>query len=313
MARKKHGNKKRAAELEQIAADKRSKDLDDEATRILDAAGGLPDGEPSDGRSTVTEAVPEVVQGDVAEIRRIENITAKLTPEERAAVGMRLCDTLTKRDEVEDEKKATAKEYADKLGGLDAEIVALKKTFEAGVETREIEVVDVTDYNAKKVRTLRADNREQIAERDLRPHELQMELRATVETMKAAGASDADIAIATTEILSVASRSAEAADLTEEQTIASSPEEAEQLRAARLANEAAERDAEAAAELHGHEPRIAQQGPRALLRAPRVKRHEEHETTSASTEPDTKTTGSAPAWPDRDPFDPDQPITGSAE
>lgn len=298
MARKKHGRQqqKQAAESKQIEDREAADRLEAEATRIIENAGGLPGGEPASVDPAADAARPR--EEDVAEVRRIENVTIKLSTEERSAIGVKLCDALTKRDEVEEEKKAIAKQYSDKIGGLDAEIVALKKAFMEGIETREVEVVDVTDYTAKKVRTLRADNREQIAERDLRPHELQLELRATVDKMKAAGASDDEIAIATTEIQAVAARQAVAADLTEEQTIASTPEEAEQIRAARLAKEADDRE---------DAPRIAQSPPRAYLKAPPGRRGQvEHP--SVKRDPFPIVEAERPIH-EVDPFDPDREPT----
>lgn len=190
--------------------------------------------------ATVSHQIPA---GAVA---RKQRVRCKLAVEERIAVSTQLCERLTERDSVEEEKKSTAKEYSDTLAGLDAAILKLKNQFESGADDRELDCYDVRDILAKQIRTYRSDTGELVDERAMRPHELQLDLDEARRQAVADGRSADEIAAIENQIKEAAAQrdqQASQADMTEEQNLAANPEEAERMREQRLQQEAADRAA----------------------------------------------------------------------
>ena len=216
-------------------------------------------------------AAHEIPEGAIV---RTQTFHCKLTPEERIETCTLLCEVLAETEDAETEKKASAKTWADTLAGLQSRTNQLRQQFESGTEERESEVYNVRDILKKTITTHRADTGEVLDVREMRAHELQMELNETRERLKANGATDEEIAEVTAQSAeSDARNEAAQADNTEEQKLAESPEEAEKMRAARIEKEEADRAAAAGdeAEMHfgpAEVPEVADADAPTLLRPP---------------------------------------------
>jgi hypothetical protein len=148
-----------------------------------------------------------------------------LSDSDRLVVSGDMSAALTKYEEVEAEKKQITSGYTKQLKELRTLMHSLNVSLTTGTIERETEVEDVEDLFAGKVRTIRKDTGECVKERALDPEERQMKLGDSIVE----GGRAIDMA---------AERRKR--DLTEEQLAALTPEEAEQMRADRLAAEAAD-------------------------------------------------------------------------
>lgn len=189
-----------------------------------------------------------------------KELPVKLTLEERLAAGNELCEALAEYDKVEAEKKIATRGFNEKLGGINARIGTLSRKYHDGEELRDVECEQIKDIVAKTVRVIRLDTFEQVGEtRNLSDWELQTELPGIPE---ASSDPDADQepaagdepptppALLKAPIGDRASKRKrkEKAERDEVQAVAESPEEAEALRADRLADEAASRASAATVE-----------------------------------------------------------------
>lgn len=166
------------------------------------------------------------------------NLPVKLTTDELLDRGNQLAEALTEEAKIEVEKSISMKRFKERLGGVLARVDGLKTAISEQVEYRDVECETKKDLIAKKVRIIRLDTLETVEERDLHPAEGQTTIPGTdpdEEPMQGrliplAGGKAAERA------------TTEAAGATEEQSFADTPEEAEELRAQRIAEEESERE-----------------------------------------------------------------------
>ena len=150
-------------------------------------------------------------------------LPVKLQPPELLSVARKMGEAITERDVVDAQKKATLKQYTERLAGINSRITSLNLTLSTETENREVECERVKDLDAKEMRIIRLDTGEVHERRPLSNLELQTEIPGTAPTVhygESAG--------------SRSDRRAEAEEPDEIQQEASTPEEAETLRAGRV-------------------------------------------------------------------------------
>ena len=169
-----------------------------------------------------------------------------ITDTEKLVILDEVSVMLTEVEKLEAEKKRLPEAIKTLLGSLHLKNHALS----AGVIEREVEIREEANPFSAKVQRWRVDTGEQLADRSMDPDEAQMMLGQSAVP----GPTPDNV------------RSlAEARERTEEQLAAGTPEEAEALRMARLADEAASRAAEtidqlmagATVEVHGPDGYVA--------------------------------------------------------
>jgi hypothetical protein len=147
-------------------------------------------------------------------------LPCKLTEADRLVIQADLSAALKANEEVKAEKKSATKSYNEAIREHDETIHGLNENLLAGVIYREVEVSVETDMDSGKQKTIRLDTGEEVITKDIDPDERQIHFDAKFAEARAKEA---------------------AAGTSEEQTFAETPEEAEQLREQRLADEQRER------------------------------------------------------------------------
>lgn len=185
---------------------------------------------------TETESEPTNGESEKPKLAVVtKNLKIKLTEDEFVDRAKQLSKAIAEYNAVEAEKKSVAKDYADKLAGIDSNVQELRKVIEESAEFRDVEVTVERDLFAKKVITRLASTGEIVEERAMQEHDRQLELQVAAQQASEGGDVIAMELPKTTE----AERRAheEHGELTEEQRFADTPEEAEAMRDARLADE----------------------------------------------------------------------------
>lgn len=149
-----------------------------------------------------------------------------MTTDERLTVTDNLSEALTSLEAEKGKKKDANHELNAAIKTLEATVHSLNQSLITGTIEREIEVKEETDLFRGVVVTIRLDTGAAVKERPLEPDERQMSLG---EPLVPGAVTDID---------------AERKKRTDEQNMAGSPDEAEEMRDARLAAEAAEREAD---------------------------------------------------------------------
>lgn len=162
-------------------------------------------------------------------------LPVELTDGEMLDVGREISEALLRRMKLDLKRRRFAKVYGERLKTIDGKISALNATFHRGTEPREVKCESTRDLIAKRVITRRMDTYEVINDRPMYPSEFQIPIAGMEGDQP--------------ELFPEGERAQERAagevgDLTEEQALADSPDEAEELRADRAAAEEAERAAE---------------------------------------------------------------------
>lgn len=75
----------------------------------------------------------------------------QLSGEERLAKGLELTKALAEYDELDILRAETAKDFRDRLGGIDQRIKTLRGEFESGRERREADCVEERDYDRQVI------------------------------------------------------------------------------------------------------------------------------------------------------------------
>jgi hypothetical protein len=171
-----------------------------------------------------------------------ESLPVQLLECEVLEVAHGLSRAINKRDHIDAKRKHVAKLYKERLDAAEAKIRSLNRTVETGEEYREVLCREEVDLFAKKIRIMRLDTFAIVRERDMERDELQLEIKDAYQaTENLRRMEDYD---RSPEAASEADKraAAERAGLSEEQAVALTPDEAEELREKRLAEEAAARE-----------------------------------------------------------------------
>jgi hypothetical protein len=153
-------------------------------------------------------------------------LAVPLTPEGKDKVTDQLSSTLEKIDAIKEDKKAATSGFNKELKSLDALVHSLNNTIITKTVEEEVPIEETVDLFRGVVVTIRLDTNQPVKERPLDPEERQMNLSDSVVPGD------------------LIDMEAERARRTEEQNVAGSPEEAEEIRNRRLSDEAAERAAQ---------------------------------------------------------------------
>lgn len=145
-----------------------------------------------------------------------------LTDADRLRIGEQLTAEIHAQEQVETAKKEATRGFNATLKEHKKSIHDFNESLRTGTERREVEVEERPDYEKGIVFVHRLDNGECVKQRAIDPDERQVKLGIDAPTSSERGAADD-------------------AARTDEQREAGSPEEAEALRAERLASERAER------------------------------------------------------------------------
>lgn len=181
-----------------------------------------------------------------------ESLPVKLEQWEMLEVGQKLSQAITKRDKLEERRKHVAKLLKERVDRADSAVHEINRTMATGYEYRDVRCREEVDLFNKKIRIIRLDTYAVVKERDMEYHELQLEIRdagqasanlARMEQQDGEGGNLFQMQFPTVAGPGAEVPPAPAGDITEEQHLASTPEEAEALREARLAVEAVEREA----------------------------------------------------------------------
>jgi hypothetical protein len=163
-----------------------------------------------------------------------ESLFVPLADHELLEVAGNLSKALVRLDRVDAKRKRVATAYKERITGIKGRIHDLNATLSTGKESRDVEVYEDRDLFAKKVRVVRSDTLELVRERDMLSKELQLEIADAGDNAKVYPMESAQRGGDERVLLNHGDR-------TEEQAIAETPEEAEELRAIRLAGEDLER------------------------------------------------------------------------
>jgi hypothetical protein len=134
----------------------------------------------------------------------------QIKPEELVTVSSDLCAAITALEAKQREKK----EIPGIIKGLEMRVHELKEALVAGQIERDIEVDEIPDFEAGKMRITRRDNGAPVGDRPLNEDERQVTMGSVADRIR---------------------------ELADEQREAATPDEAEELRDQRLAEERAER------------------------------------------------------------------------
>ena len=105
-----------------------------------------------------------------------ETLRCELTKEELDELAGRLAEEQLELQELEDQKKAVVKDMAGKIEAVQARIRSGSNTFRQRWEMREVECVEVKDFNSGELYAKRMDTGEVIKRRKLTSAELEREL-----------------------------------------------------------------------------------------------------------------------------------------
>jgi hypothetical protein len=152
-------------------------------------------------------------------------LPVQLNDQEKLVVSGDLSAAITALEEVEAEKKEITKGFNERIKEFKTSVHTLNVSLVTGTCEREVEIEEWEDLDTGLVKTKRLDTGEIIKTRPLDPEERQLKIGIGLGDIQAHLAG---------------------LDKTEEQLAAMTPEEAEQMRAERLADEAADRGEEPA-------------------------------------------------------------------
>ncbi|MBV8427823.1 MAG: hypothetical protein JOZ88_11335 [Hyphomicrobiales bacterium] len=173
------------------------------------------------------------------ETRRFtKRLPVKLLDADLLGVAADMSGQISELDRLILEKREANRLINGRISTLRVQISALNRKLVTKAEDRDIDVELTRDVVRKQIRIVRLDTSEVVEERAMRPEELQMSIEDTIAPPKKAEA-PAKAPKAGGRRIQLANQ--EAADRAEEQRLATTPEEAEEMRAERLAAERAER------------------------------------------------------------------------
>jgi hypothetical protein len=152
-------------------------------------------------------------------------LPVKLTDDERLNVGSDLSAAITALEEAKARKKEVTSEHNKSIKNIEARVHELNVSWQTGTVERDVACEEFEDLETGLIKKRRIDTGEILGSRPMDPEERQLKIGGT-------SLEDVQKLIAT------------AANKTEEQIVAATPEEAEELRNKRLADEAAERAGE---------------------------------------------------------------------
>ena len=110
------------------------------------------------------------------EQRYYKELPVQLTDGEKLTKMGRVLELEDIQEVVKEEAKEAADEAKKEIADHQKEIDKLKGHLRSGTEPRQVECIDVQDFKAKSVRTMRTDTGEVVSERAMRQDELQGEL-----------------------------------------------------------------------------------------------------------------------------------------
>ena len=98
------------------------------------------------------------------------------TDEEKAELANDMARKITEAEDLDDQKKAVTSEYTAKINSAQAEAQSKAKKLTSGYEMRQIDCVEILDYEEKEVTVTRLDDSEQVERRTMTNYELQQSL-----------------------------------------------------------------------------------------------------------------------------------------
>jgi len=113
--------------------------------------------------------------------RLMKELPVELTASERAAKQDGVLDHLDAIEDLEEEKKESAKSYADDIKAEKAAMAKLRKQLGSNSEKRNVECEEQSDFRTQTVITIRLDTGAVISERTMSADELQTELDTSTE------------------------------------------------------------------------------------------------------------------------------------
>lgn len=120
-------------------------------------------------------ASPRIKEKEFRDVLRCE-----LTKEELDELAGRLAEEQLELQELEEQKKAVTKDFAGKIEAVQARIRSGSNTFRQRWEMREVECVEVKDYDRGECFSKRLDTGEVIKRRKLTSAELERELPISI-------------------------------------------------------------------------------------------------------------------------------------
>lgn len=150
-------------------------------------------------------------------------LPVELTDADRLVIGADLTTVISAIEKVEAEKKEATRGFNHTLKGHKAQQHDLNESLRTGFIDREIEIEERPDYGRGIVETWRLDTNVVVKTRNIDPDERQLKINEALDQARAADGPPQDRP-------------------TDEQVLATSPEEAEELRRQRLAAEAKDRE-----------------------------------------------------------------------
>ena len=99
-----------------------------------------------------------------------------LTEEDKRTLADELANKQAELENLENEKKAVAKDYASRIELTQATISTSSNTYRQGWEVREVECSEIMDYERGEVRCVRLDTMETYKRRKMTQDELQYAL-----------------------------------------------------------------------------------------------------------------------------------------
>ena len=104
------------------------------------------------------------------------SLFTKLTDTEVAAHALEAAKVTLDIGELEDQKKAAASTYKDRIDRAFCQVRELSRKVKDREELRDVKCVWCADFKAQKATLVREDTKEEISFRDLTAKEMQMEL-----------------------------------------------------------------------------------------------------------------------------------------
>lgn len=133
----------------------------------------------SDGANNVTMTAGQfeaAVSPRIKEKEFHDVLRCELTKEELDELAGRLAEEQLELQELEEQKKAVTKDFAGRIEAVQARIRSGSNTFRQRWEMREVECVEVKDYDRGTCYSKRLDTGEVIKQRKLTSAELEREL-----------------------------------------------------------------------------------------------------------------------------------------
>jgi hypothetical protein len=107
---------------------------------------------------------------------KIMKLRCDLTPAELQQKSMMLAEAINEHARVKAEASVRAKQFKDKLGGIQDEITELVEAIRHRSEERDVETNEIRDFDTNAVQTVRLDTHEVVSERPMESNERQQEL-----------------------------------------------------------------------------------------------------------------------------------------